>query len=203
MIRVKVCGITSVADGLAAVAAGADAIGLVFHPPSPRFVTLEQAVEIVAALPPFVTVVGLFVNMPRPEILRLATCCRLEHLQLHGDETPLACQGLPLRVIKAIRVATPADLLGVARFPVSAVLLDAKVKGVYGGSGQRFDWSMVLRAALPGPVILAGGLDPDNVVEAVEMVRPYAVDVSSGVEAAPGVKDHHKMAAFIQKVRQI
>ncbi|MBF0612878.1 MAG: phosphoribosylanthranilate isomerase [Magnetococcales bacterium] len=202
MIRVKVCGITSIDDGLAAVEAGADAIGLVFYPPSPRHVSPQEAAEIVAAMPPFVTVVGLFVNMPALEIGQIVRHCRLEHIQLHGDESPEECRNLPVRVIKAVRVASPEDLLGLDRYPVEALLLDAKVKGLYGGSGQRFDWHMIESTKLPKPVILAGGLEPDNVAQAVSLVRPYAVDVSSGVERAPGIKDFHKMVAFIQAARQ-
>ncbi|MBF0425522.1 MAG: phosphoribosylanthranilate isomerase [Magnetococcales bacterium] len=206
MVRVKVCGITRLQDAQAAVELGADALGLVFYPKSPRFIDPEQAATIVAALPPFVGVVGLFVNHPPAEIGRIARRCSLSVVQLHGDESPADCQAIaeqtnnPLRVIKAVRVATRADLDAVDRFPVTGILLDAKVAHAYGGSGERFDWSLLDDWRPRAPLILAGGLNAENVTAAVQRVRPYAVDVSSGVESVPGIKDPERLRRFMQGV---
>jgi phosphoribosylanthranilate isomerase len=201
-IRIKVCGFTRWPDIQAALQAGVDAIGLVFYPPSPRSVTIEQAAELTAKLPPFVSVTGLFVNASPQKIAESCTRCRLDLIQLHGDEPPEACLDLPRRTIKAVRIAVPADLIDLDRFPVSGLLMDAKAKGLYGGSGQSFDWSMLASYHSPLPLILAGGLRPDNVAEAIGQVKPYAVDVSSGVESEPGIKDPEKIAAFVQEVRR-
>ncbi|MBF0448629.1 MAG: phosphoribosylanthranilate isomerase [Magnetococcales bacterium] len=201
-VRIKVCGLTNKADLKAAIAAGVHAIGLVFYPPSPRNVTLEQAETLSTEIPPFVTVTGLFVNASRLEIERTCRRCRLDLIQLHGDEPPAFCLDQPRRVIKGIRVDSRADLLNLENYPVSGLLLDAKAKGLYGGSGQSFDWSLLASFASPAPLILAGGLNPDNVTEAIRQVKPHAVDVSSGVESEPGVKDHKKIIRFIQAVNQ-
>ncbi|MEO5331803.1 MAG: phosphoribosylanthranilate isomerase [Magnetococcus sp. YQC-5] len=200
--RIKICGITNVEDLLAAVEAGADALGLVFYPRSKRYVTPEQAAKMLEYVPPFITITGLFVNACREEIRATAAKCRLDVIQLHGDEAPGACRGLPGRVIKAIRVAGPSDLYGLERYPVNALLLDAKVTDHYGGSGCVFDWSLLSGYQASTPMILAGGLNPDNVAMAIRHVRPYAVDVSTGVESSPGIKDPDKMVQFIQRVRQ-
>ncbi|MBF0190437.1 MAG: phosphoribosylanthranilate isomerase [Magnetococcales bacterium] len=200
--RVKICGITRIADALAAVAAGADALGFVFYPGSKRYIAPEGVARIVERLPPFVTITGLFVNAPAEEIRATAARCRLDVIQLHGDESPEACLGLPGRVIKAVRVGEAEDLTGLERFPVQGLLLDAKVADHYGGSGRVFDWSLIAGYRAPLPLILAGGLNPENVFQAVRQVNPYAVDVSSGVESAPGIKDHDKMAQFIRQVQQ-
>ncbi|MBF0294692.1 MAG: phosphoribosylanthranilate isomerase [Magnetococcales bacterium] len=202
MPRVKICGITSIEDAMAAVAAGADALGFVFHARSKRYIPPRRAMKIVGRLPPFITSIGLFVNASREEIGKVVAECCLDAIQLHGDEAPGECRGLPGRVIKAIRVAGPEDLLGVDRYPVSAILLDAKCESHYGGTGRTFDWNLLEGLQCPLPLILAGGLDPDNVAMAVRQVRPYAVDVSSGVESAPGIKDHERMALFVRRVRQ-
>ncbi|MBF0454916.1 MAG: phosphoribosylanthranilate isomerase [Magnetococcales bacterium] len=201
-IRVKVCGLTRKADIQKTIQAGVDAIGLVFYPPSPRHVTLEQAESLTADLPPFVSITGLFVNASRQEIEEACRRCRLDLIQLHGDEPPEACLNLPRRVIKAVRVGSRADLVGLEGYPVSGLLLDAKVKGVYGGSGTAFDWSLLSSYRSPAPLILAGGLNPDNIADAIHQVRPYAVDVSSGVESAPGMKSPQKVLRFIQTVKQ-
>lgn len=199
--RVKICGITNVHDALRAIHAGADAIGLVFFPKSPRYIPPEKAMALTAQLPPFVTITGLFVNADRKEIENIATSCRLDVIQLHGDEPPSACVNLPGRVIKAIRVADATDLEGLEHYRVSGLLLDAKAPGLYGGTGQSFDWSLLAEYDCPAPMILAGGLDPNNVAMAIRKVRPYAVDVSSGVECSPGVKDLEKMSQFIRRVK--
>lgn len=203
VVRSKICGITRIEDALVAVRAGADAIGLVFHAPSPRAVSVEQAAAIVRALPPFVTAVGLFVDMPRAEVLKVLDAVPLDLLQFHGDETPGQCEGYPRPYIKALRVRAGMDLHGQCEAFGSAagVLLDTFVAGVPGGTGETFDWALVPRD-LPKPVILAGGLSPANVAAAVAQVRPYAVDVSGGVEARKGIKDPQRVAEFIQAVRQ-
>lgn len=199
--RVKICGITSEADALAAVQQGCDAIGLVFYPPSPRNVSIEQARRIVASLPPFICAVGLFVDASPQEIREVLAEVRLDLLQFHGDETPLACSLYGLPYIKAVRVRHSTNLLQYTADyrDARALLLDAYKEGVAGGTGEVFDWSLIPQA-LPKPVILAGGLNPDNVTEAVRRVRPYAVDVSGGVEQSKGIKDAAKIAAFMQGV---
>ncbi|AOE84573.1 phosphoribosylanthranilate isomerase [Pseudomonas sp. TCU-HL1] len=201
-VRIKICGITRVEDALAAVAAGADAIGLVFYAKSPRAVTAPQAKAIVAALPPFVTSVGLFVDMPRAELQQVLAEVPLDLLQFHGDETPGDCSGYGRPYIKALRVKPGDDVAAaIARYPdASGVLLDTYVPGTPGGTGEAFDWTLVPQDAAK-PVVLAGGLTPENVADAVRQVRPYAVDVSGGVEASKGIKDAAKIQAFIQRAR--
>ena len=201
-VRVKICGITRVEDALAAAAAGADAIGLVFYAKSPRAVDIEQARAILAALPPFVTSVGLFVDAERSELERILASVPLDLLQFHGDESVQQCEAFGRPYIKALRVKAGDDIAAqVARYPsAQGILLDAYVEGVPGGTGEAFDWSLIPQA-LSKPLILAGGLRPDNVAEAVSRVRPYAVDVSGGVEASKGVKDVEKVDAFIRAAR--
>jgi phosphoribosylanthranilate isomerase len=201
-VRVKICGITRVEDALAAAAAGADAIGLVFYAKSPRAVDIEQAREILAVLPPFVTSVGLFVDAERSELERILASVPLDLLQFHGDESVQQCEAFGRPYIKALRVKAGDDIAAqVARYPsAQGILLDAYVEGVPGGTGEAFDWSLIPQT-LSKPLILAGGLRPDNVAEAVSRVRPYAVDVSGGVEASKGVKDVEKVGAFIRAAR--
>lgn len=202
VVRRKICGITRVEDALAAVAAGADAIGLVFYAKSPRAVSMEQACQIVAALPPFVTSVGLFVDIERAELQRILAAVPLDLLQFHGDENLVQCEGYSRPYIKALRIKPGDDIAAMmADYPsASGILLDTYVEGVPGGTGLAFDWSLV-PAQLPKPVILAGGLTPDNVAAAIARVKPYAVDVSGGVEASKGIKDADKVRAFIREVR--
>ena len=202
MLRVKICGITRQEDALAAARAGADAIGLHFYKKSVRYVTPEQAMLITKQLPPFLSVVGVFVNAEREEILRTAELCRLDYIQLHGNETPEAFINLPARSIKTVRVGSVEDLCGVERYPVDALLLDAKIGDQYGGTGQCFDWSLLNGLTTSMPLILAGGLRPDNIAEAVKATNPQAVDVSSGVESAPAIKSYDKMRRFIQNARR-
>jgi len=201
--RVKICGITSSEDALTAVAAGADALGFVFYAKSPRFVSPEQAAAIIDCLPLFVKTVGLFVNAGRATIEKTLAVCALDLIQLHGDETPQDCLFPGRRVIKAIRVRDAESLAQAADYEVSALLLDAWSDQVYGGSGDSFDWQLLKDFASSQPVILAGGLNPQNVAEAIRQVRPYAVDVSSGVEMSPGLKDQIKLAEFIRQVRSV
>jgi len=199
--RIKVCGLTRVEDVQAAVAAGVDAIGLVFYPESPRHLTIAQAVTLCREIPPFVTIVGLFVNASRAEVHRVVESVPLNLLQFHGDETVDQCEGFGLPYLRAARVRPGVDLLEFAsQFPSARALLLDTWTPAYGGSGESFDWSLV-PASCPLPVILSGGLTPDNVAEAIRQVRPVAVDVSSGVESAKGIKDAAKIRAFVSAVR--
>ena len=201
--RVKICGITRPEDGLAAVRQGADAIGLVFYPPSPRAVSAEQANAITRVLPPFVTVVGLFVNATRQEIEQIRSATRLDLLQFHGDEEHADCTGHGLPYIKVIRMRPEVDLHQEReRFPDAAgLLLDTYEKGKPGGTGVSFEWERI-PADLASSIVLAGGLNADNVEQAIRQVHPYAVDVSGGVEREKGIKDSEKIAAFMRGVER-
>ena len=198
--RVKICGITRPQDAVAAAQAGADAIGLVFYPPSPRFISSARAIEIRDALPPFVQTVALFVNASRQEVDAVLEAVRPSMLQFHGEETPAFCAGFDVPWLKACRVKAGVDLLEYFRsYPGAAGwLADAFVEG-YGGAGESFDWSL-LPSKRERPLVLSGGLTRDNVAEAIRRVRPWSVDVSSGVESAKGIKDAARIAAFIQEV---
>ena len=203
MIKIKICGITRPHDGLAAAQVGADAIGLVFYPKSPRHVSIEQAQAIVKVLPPFISVVGLFVN-PSAEIVKQVLAeVPLSCLQFHGQEHEGFCQQFVKPYIKAFHVQPDSVLEDVcAVYPTSAaILLDTYVKGEMGGTGHTFNWRQVPKNCIK-PVILAGGLTPENVAEAIGMVKPYAVDVSSGVELSPGIKSMEKIKAFCQQVKR-
>ena len=202
MTRVKICGITSAEDALVAVEAGADALGFVFVPDTPRLVHPETVERIVAGLPPFVTPVGVFMDQPLEEVLRIAVRCNLQAIQLHGGEPETFSRRIPLRVIKAIRVRDAADLCPMATYPAHAFLLDAFVEGRPGGTGATISWDLAAQAKGPVPLILSGGLRPDTVGPAIRRVRPYGVDVSSGVEVRPGCKDHQKVREFIAAVRR-
>ncbi|MEJ1297251.1 MAG: phosphoribosylanthranilate isomerase [Candidatus Sedimenticola sp. (ex Thyasira tokunagai)] len=200
-VRVKICGITTPEDAQQAVSMGADAIGLVFYPPSPRAVSVERAAEIVRDLPPFVTVVGLFVNAGRDEVADILATTRLDLLQFHGDETPEACSGHGRPFIKALRMREDLDLAAMREHysDAAGLLLDSYQKGVPGGTGATFDWERIPQQ-MAGEVILAGGLSAENVEDAIRRVRPYAVDVSGGVEREKGIKDGSKIAAFMRGV---
>ncbi len=203
MVKVKICGITRAEDAVAAAEAGADAIGLVFAD-SPRRVSVAQAQDIIAVLPPFVTPVALVVNESPGSILGKCEILGVRTVQLHGDEPPKAARDLAaagLRVIRAFRIGAEADLEALRDYPANAYLLDSKVAGRLGGTGVALDWELAARATAIGRIILAGGLTPDNVAEAIRRVRPYAVDVSSGVESAPGKKDPSKLRAFVAAAR--
>jgi phosphoribosylanthranilate isomerase len=199
---VKICGITRTADALAAARHGADAIGLVFYRPSPRYVDPETAATIVRALPPFITTVGLFVDADEDEVREVAARSGIQLLQFHGVESVDFCSRFELPYMKAVRVRPRVDLLQYAQVYSSAkaLLLDAFQEGLHGGTGAVFDWELI-PASLPLPIVLSGGLTPENVTEAIRRVRPSAVDVSSGVEASKGIKDEAKIAAFITGVR--
>jgi len=200
--RVKICGITRIEDAAAAVAAGADAIGMVFDPRSPRCVTLDEARAVAGAVPPFVALVGLFVDADTAHVRTALQGVRLNLLQFHGDETPEQCRSYDRPYIKAISMRAGVDLQEQARRygDAGGLLLDSHVPDRAGGSGQTFDWSRV-PSDLGRPIILAGGLTVENVRAAIRRVHPSAVDVSSGVEISPGIKDHGKISAFIDAVR--
>ncbi len=208
MTRVKICGITRIEDALAAAELGADAIGLVFFEKSPRHLGLAQARAIARALPPFVTTVALFVDPAPAEVEAVLEAVGPDLLQFHGAEAPAFCRQFRRPYLKAVRVRPETDLLqyAAAYDEARGLLLDAYVEGAEGGTGHRFDWDLIPES-LPRPIVLAGGLTPDNVAQAVRQVRPWAVDVSSGVEAAKGnntlkgIKDAAKIAAFIKEAR--
>lgn len=201
-VTVKICGITNAADGLAAAAAGADALGFVFCESSPRRVTIEAAADIVRQLPPFLVRVGVFVDAPEDLVMDAIRACHLSLLQFHGNETPDYCQQFGVMSMKAFRVRDAESLKALTDYPTAAWLLDAYTPGKPGGTGESFNWDLAVQArGLGRPIFLAGGLTPENVATAVRHVRPYGVDVSSGVEAAPGRKDHDKVRAFIHAAK--
>ena len=202
-VRIKICGITNEKDALAAAKFGADALGFIFAP-SPRRISAEKARQIIKALPPLVQTVGVFVNEDPERVMSTAAVCGLDILQFHGDEPAAYCGGFEGRVVKALRLASRDDLAALSEYSniVDGLLLDTQVEGKIGGTGITFDWQLAIEAKKHGLVILAGGLNPENIDAAVKMVKPYAVDASSGLERSPGVKDHGKMAQFIERVRQ-
>ena len=201
-VKVKICGVTNVADALAAAGAGADMVGLNFYGGSPRRVTLAQAAEIARALPPFVLKVGVFVDPTEAQVLEAMAACGLNLLQFHGDEDSAFCTQFGAMSVKALRVRDAASLQALANFHTDAFLLDAHSQAGLGGTGEKFNWDLAMAAQQFGkPIFLAGGLTPENVADAVRRVRPFAVDVASGVEAAPGKKDAAKVRAFIAAVR--
>jgi phosphoribosylanthranilate isomerase len=200
-VRVKICGIGTFAEALTAVENGADALGFNFWMKSPRYISPAAAAEIIQRLPPFITCVGVFVNETSDRINRIVELTRIQVVQLHGDEEPAIIARLNLpTIIKAIRVGENFDMNVMNQFPVSAFLLDTKVKGEYGGTGERFDWRIAVEAKKLAPIILAGGLNAGNVGEAIQVVRPYAIDVCSGVESEPGRKDLDKLKSFMVAV---
>jgi phosphoribosylanthranilate isomerase len=201
-VKVKICGITSVADAQIAAEAGADMIGLMFYPGSPRQISLAQAVEISRSLPPFVQRVGVFVNPEEAQVMEAIAACGLNLLQFHGDETSDFCTQFGLMSVKALRVQNEESIAALANYHTDAFLLDAHSKSGLGGTGEKFNWDLAVAAQKFGkPIFLAGGLTPENVAEAVRQVQPFAVDVSSGVESAPGKKDAAKVRAFIKSAR--
>lgn len=202
--RVKICGITRVEDAQACVAAGADAIGLVFYEPSPRYVTVEQARHIVASLPAFVSAVGLFVDADAAQVHEVMSHVALDYLQFHGEESAEYCAQFHRHYIKAIRMREDTDLAALSReFALAkGLLLDSYVAGKPGGTGQSFNWDWVPKQS-ERPIILAGGLSPDNVAEAIRRARPFAVDVSGGVEQSKGIKDANRIREFINEVQNV
>ncbi len=198
--RVKICGITRRQDAEFAIEKGVDALGLVFYAPSPRAVTIAQAQKIVDGLPPFITIVALFVNADKQTVLNCIESMRIDVLQFHGDESPEFCEQFSKPYLKAVRMKEKVDLaeLALRYTSASALLLDSFQTGVPGGTGLTFDWSMITE--IDKPIILAGGLNVENVSMAIEKVQPYAVDVSGGVEQSKGIKDHQKISTFMQEV---
>lgn len=202
MVKVKICGITNLKDARHALDCGADALGFVFAE-SPRKVSVEQASAVIRALGPWIVTVGVFVNQNAVTIKRIAKICGLNAVQLHGDERPGLIKKLrPLKVIKAFRVSSRSDLPTWKAYPADAFLLDTKIEGLFGGSGKSFDWKIAADLKTDRPIILSGGLDPQNVRQAVGVTRPYAVDVSSGVERYPGKKDPAKVKRFILNAKK-
>ena len=203
MVKIKICGITNLEDALTAVEAGADALGFVFYSASPRHVLSEQAAEIIRHLPPFVQTVGLFVNEYPATVNAIADRCGLDVVQLHGEETAEYCTFIRRRVIKAFRVKDNTTLDVLTQYHVSGCLLDAWSPAAPGGTGQTFNWEIAAEAVKRGHrIVLAGGLTPDNVAESIRQVHPYGVDVSSGVESAPGRKDASKTRRFVELAKQ-
>jgi phosphoribosylanthranilate isomerase len=206
-ITVKVCGITNVEDAMAAVEAGADALGFIFYEQSPRYVVPAVAGRIIAELPPLVMPIGVFVNERLSTVRSVMDRCGLAMAQLHGDEDASYCHELSRPAMKALRLKNRGALLALAEYQgrgrVRGFVLDAFSEAAYGGTGQITDWGLAAEVAKSTPVLLAGGLTPENVAEAIRVVRPYGVDVSSGVESAPGKKNHAKIRAFLDAVRVV
>lgn len=202
MLRVKICGITRPQDAMAAARAGADAVGLQFFEGSVRYVAPDRAAEITRCLPPFVSVVGVFANATREHIVRVAERVGLEYVQIHGNEDHDFCRDVPLRTIHTVRVGGPEDLSDLDRYAADALLLDSRVGNALGGTGQSFDWSLLHGVTTSLPLIVAGGLRPDNVAMAVRATIPQAVDVCTGVESEPAVKSYAKMELFVRNARR-
>jgi len=203
MVRIKICGITNPEDAILASELGADALGFIFHPASPRRVAPEAAREIIRQLPPLVLSVGVFVDEEAELVRDLAARVGLDWVQLHGWESPEYCRSLGRRVLKGFRIEAASSLGALAEYrdAVQAFLLDTYKAGQAGGTGETFDWQLARRAQDFGAIVLAGGLNPANVAQAIEVAQPQAVDVASGVEAAPGKKDPEKLRAFFEKVK--
>ena len=203
MVQIKICGITNIEDAQAAAGAGADALGFIFHPASPRCVTPARAQAIIASLPPALCTVGVFVNLPAVEVLQIAEMCGLDFIQLHGAESQDYCRKLPREMlIKGLSFRSEDEFAVAVDYPVRAFLVDAHDPVRFGGTGKTCDWNLARKAADRYPLILAGGLRAKNIAAALDAVRPLAVDVSSGVEKAPGKKDHGKLRAVIAAVKQ-
>ena len=200
-VKVKICGMTNLKDVKVAVDGGVDAVGFIFYKKSPRSVTMQTVREIVLELPPFVDSVGVFVGEKAEQINKIADHCKLDRVQLHGDESPAFCKKIRRRVIKAIRVKDIQSLKKLSDYPVSSFLLDTFSEDQYGGTGKVFDWNLAYPAKKYGPIILAGGLTPINVHQAIQRIQPYGVDVCSGVESQPGIKDHKTIKAFLKNVK--
>ncbi len=200
-VKVKICGMTNLKDVKVAVDGGVDAVGFIFYKKSPRSVTMQAVRKIVLELPPFVDSVGVFVNETAEQINKIADRCNLDRVQLHGNESPTFCKKIRRRVIKAIRVKDIQSLKKLSDYPVSSFLLDTFSEDQYGGTGRVFDWNLAYPAKKYGPIILAGGLTPNNVRQAIKRIQPYGVDVCSGVESQPGIKDHKKMQTFLKNVK--
>lgn len=203
MLRIKVCGITRLSDGMAAACLGVDAIGFVFAKNSPRYVLPDVAASMRALLPPFVSTVGVFVDESLETVRQVALKCKLDWIQLHGNESPEYCEAFEFKTLKAVRVKDHSSIDAMAAYAgcVDGFVLDAYVPGCEGGTGRCFDWRLAVEAKAHGPIILSGGLTVDNVKDAIAKVRPIGVDVSTGVETRPGIKDLEKIRRFVEEVR--
>ena len=200
-VKIKICGMTQLKDALFAIEQGADAVGFIFYKKSPRSTTMKTVRDIILKLPPLAGTVGVFVDETVERVNKVADYCGLDMVQLHGDESPAFCRKIHRRVIKAFRVKDFQSIKKLRKYSVSGFLLDTFSDNLHGGTGKTFDWNLVLPAKKIGPVILAGGLTPSNIRQAVSQVRPYGVDVCSGVEKSPGVKDPEKVRAFLTNIR--
>ena len=205
-MKIKICGITNREDARDAIALGVDALGFIFYKDSPRFVSSDLVEEISVFVPPFIQMVGVFVNHSKQEIDELVHKCRLDIIQLHGDEATTFCLGMKRRVIKAFSISDLEDIQDIAHYQgiVSGMLLDTKVDGKVGGTGQSFDWGIALQVKeYDTPVILSGGINEGNIKKAIQLVIPYGVDICSGVDSEPGKKDYNKMKAIIEEVKRV
>lgn len=200
-VKVKICGMTQLKDAVFAAEQGADAIGFIFYKKSPRSVTMKTVREIILKLPPLIDTVGVFVDESVDRVNKIADYCGLDLVQLHGDESPAFCRKIHRRVIKAFRVKDLQSIKELEKYSVSGFLLDTFTDNLHGGTGKTFDWNLALPAKKIGPVILAGGLTPRNIRQAISQARPYGVDVCSGVEKSPGIKDPEKVRAFLTNIR--
>lgn len=200
-VKIKICGMTQLKDAVYAAKHGADAVGFIFYKKSPRSVTMKAARDMILKLPPFVDTVGVFVNEPVDRVNKVAEYCGLDLVQLHGEESPAYCRKIRRRVIKAFRVKDLQSIKQLEKYSVTGFLLDTFCEDLHGGTGKVFDWNLVHPAKKTGPVILAGGLTPQNIRQAISQTRPYGVDVCSGVEKIPGVKDPEKVRAFLENIR--
>ena len=200
-VKIKICGMTQLKDALFAIEQGADAVGFIFYKKSPRSTTMKTVRDIILKLPPLAGTVGVFVDETVERVNKVADYCGLDMVQLHGDESPAFCRKIHRRVIKAFRVKDFQSIKQMRKYSVSGFLLDTFSDNLHGGTGKTFDWNLVLPAKKIGPVILAGGLTPSNIRQAVSQTRPYGVDVCSGVEKSPGVKDPEKVRAFLTNIR--
>ena len=203
MTKIKICGITNLNDALTAVNLGADALGFVFYPQSPRFISPDKAKKIRQKIPPFTLCIGVFVNARKGEVLQIARECCLDGLQFHGNESPEYCSSFSAyKVIKSFALKTRSDLKSITHYNIHAILIDAYDPANYGGTGKKADWELARQAKKFGPLILAGGLTETNVQEAIKVVSPYGVDVSSSMEKRPGVKDTVKLRRFVEMVKK-
>jgi len=203
MTKIKICGITNLNDALTAVNLGADALGFVFYPQSPRFISPDKAKKIRQKIPPFTLCIGVFVNARKGEVLQIARECHLDALQFHGNESPEYCSSFSAyKVIKSFALKTRSDLKSITHYNIHAILIDAYDPAHYGGTGKKADWELARQAKKFGPLILAGGLTETNVQEAIKVVSPYGVDVSSSMEKRPGVKDTVKLRRFVEMVKK-
>jgi phosphoribosylanthranilate isomerase len=204
MTQIKICGITNEEDALYAAGCGADALGFIFYPPSPRYIAPANALRIIRKLPAHIVHVGVFVNESTQEVLRIAELCGLDFIQLHGDESVEYCLGFtPETIIKAVELRDENDLENASRYNAAAILVDSRYAGLYGGTGKKSNWDLALKIKSKKPLILSGGLNEDNVGEALEKVAPLALDINSGVEIKPGKKDHQKLARIFDVIQHV